>query len=105
MVIICCLGVPLNSSFILCSRIHTTIPMKKKKEAVTIHIRGVNGRKKDQPPVFVFLKGATTTSPDAAYGWVKSTIFVLFVTMAMSPTAPSKSYIKKTKELSIYIKS
>lgn len=85
----CLLGVPLNSSFILCSRIHTTIPMTRKKAAVTAHKVGENGRKNAQAPVFIFLNGATTTSPDAAYGCVKSTILVLFVTIAMSPTAPS----------------
>jgi len=90
MVTNCCLGEPLNSSFTLCSRIHTTIPTKKKKQAVTIHIKGVNGCRKDHPPELIFLKGATTTSPDAAYGCVKSAILVRFVTMAMSPTAPSK---------------
>jgi hypothetical protein len=99
MVIICCLGGPLNSSFILCSRIHTTIPTKKKKQAVTIHIKGVNGCRKDQPPELIFLKGATTTSPDAAYGCVKSTILVRFVTIAMSPIAPSRTCNAKLKEL------
>jgi hypothetical protein len=35
------------------------------------------------------LTGATTTSPDSIKGCVKSTIFVLFVTIVTSPTAAS----------------
>jgi hypothetical protein len=95
MVINCFLGGPLNSSFILCSRIHTTIPIRRKKEAVTIHIYLLNGRRKAQAPEFSFLNGATTTSPDEANGWVKSTIFVRFVTIAMSPTAASNFCYKE----------
>lgn len=91
MVISCCRGEPLNSSFVLCSKIHMTIPTARKKAPVTIHIWGVNGRKKAQAPVFIFLNGATTTSPDATYGCVKSTIFVLLVVMAISPTAASNN--------------
>lgn len=94
MVMICLLGVPLNSSFIRCSKIQTTVPTTRKKKAVTAHNVGENGRKKAQAPVFIFLNGATTTSPDAAYGCVKSTILVRFVTIAISPTAPSNTYNK-----------
>lgn len=97
MVVTCFFGGPLNSSFILCSRIHTTMPMTMKKAAVTAHICKLNGRRKAHAPVLSFLNGATTTSPDVAYGCVKSTIFVLFVTMAMSPTAASKN-CKQNKE-------
>lgn len=98
-VIICLLGGPLNSSFILCSKIHTTIPITRKEKAVTIHIDRVNGCRNAQAPVFNFLKGATTTSPDAAYGCVKSTIFVRFVTIAISPIAASKTCIRKIRQL------
>ena len=90
-VITCFLGGPLNSSFILCSRIHTTKPITRKKHAVTIHIRALNGLRKAQAPEFNFLNGATTTNPDATYGCVKSRVFVLLVTMAISPTAASKN--------------
>jgi len=62
---------------------------------MTPHIPGVNGRRKAQAPEFFFLNGATTTRPDDAYGCVKSTILVLLVTMAISPTAASKFYKKK----------
>lgn len=86
----CLLGGPLNSSLIRCSKIQTTMPTKRKQQAVTAHISRLKGRRKAQAPEFSFLKGATTTSPDAAYGCVKSTIFVRFVTMAISPTTPSK---------------
>ena len=85
----CLLGGPRNSSFVLCSRIQTTIPIKRKKAAVTIHMAGENGCKKAQAPVFSFLSGATTTSPEAVYGRVKSTSLVRLVTMAMSPTTAS----------------
>ena len=54
-----------------------------------VHIRALNGRRKAQAPEFNFLNGATTTSPDAANGCVKSTIFVRFVTIVISPTAAS----------------
>lgn len=86
----CLLGGPLNSSLIRCSKIQTTMPTKRKQQAVTAHISRLKGRRKAQAPELSFLKGATTTSPDAAYGCVKSTIFVRFVTMAISPTTPSK---------------
>lgn len=59
---------------------------------MTAHINGVKGRKNAQALEFNFLTGATTTSPDSIYGWVKSTAFVRFVTIAMSPTAASKTY-------------
>lgn len=61
----CFLGGPRKSSFILCSRIHTTVPTIMKKAAVTAHIHGVNGRKNAQA-LENFLTGATTTSPDSA---------------------------------------
>ena len=95
---ICLLGGPLNSSFILCSRIHTTKPTTKKKQPVTIHKRALNGPRKAQAPEFDFLKGATTTNPDATYGCVKSRIFVLLVTMATSPTTASKNCNKNMSE-------
>lgn len=91
-VTICFLGGPLNSSFNLCSRIQTTVPTTRKKTPVTAHISGVKGRKNAQAFEFSFLTGATTTSPDSMYGWLKSTAFVRFVTIAMSPTAASKTY-------------
>uniref|UniRef100_A0A2P2IQK6 Glutamate receptor n=1 Tax=Rhizophora mucronata TaxID=61149 RepID=A0A2P2IQK6_RHIMU len=90
MVMTCLLGGPLNSSFILCSRIQTIMPIRRKKQPVMIHKSGLNGLRNAQAPVFNFLNGATTTNPDAANGCVKSTIFVRFVTMAISPTAASK---------------
>uniref|UniRef100_A0A7C9ACR3 Uncharacterized protein n=1 Tax=Opuntia streptacantha TaxID=393608 RepID=A0A7C9ACR3_OPUST len=85
----CCLGEPLKSSFILCSRTHITAPIAKKHTAMTPHMPGVNGRRKAQGPEFNFFNGATTTRPDEAYGCVKSTILVLLVTIAISPTAAS----------------
>lgn len=91
MVISCVLGGPLNSSLILCSKVQITIPTRRKKAALTPHSSGENGRRNAQAPVFNFLNGATMTSPDAANGCVKSTIFVRFVTIAISPIAPSKN--------------
>lgn len=67
------------------------MPMTIKKAAVMAHISILNGRRKAHPPVLSLLNGATTTSPDVTYGCVKSTVFVLLVTMAMSPTAASKN--------------
>lgn len=75
------------------------MPIKTKKQALTIHIFRLNGRRKAQAPEFFFFNGTTTTSPDEAYGCVKSTIFVRFVTIAMSPTAASKSYYKEMRDL------
>lgn len=75
---------------ILCSRIHTTAPTKRKKAPVTHHIGTVNGFRKAQGFDFTFQAGVTTTRPDSIKGWVKSTIFVLFVTIVTSPTAASK---------------
>lgn len=89
-VISCFLGEPRNSGLSLCSRIHTTLPTKRKKAPVTHHISVVNGWRKDQGLDFCSLKGTTTTSPDGMKGWVKSTILVLFVTIVTSPTAASK---------------
>ena len=59
---------PWNSSFILCSRTQTTMPIVRKKAAMTPHIIGVKGRKNSQALEFNFLTGATTTSPDSIYG-------------------------------------
>lgn len=64
----CFLGGPRNSSFVLCSRIHTTSPIIRKKAAVTPHIDGENGRKNVQALEFSFKTGTTTTSPDSIYG-------------------------------------
>jgi hypothetical protein len=50
----------------------------------------VNGFKKAQAFDSTTLAGATMIRPDSIYGWVKSTSLVLFVTIAMSPTAASK---------------
>lgn len=63
----------------------------RKKAAVTPHIDGVNGLKKAQALEFNFLTGTTTTNPESMNGWVKSTIFVRLVTIAMSPIAASKT--------------
>lgn len=71
----------------------------RKNAAVTAHINGVNGRAKDQALELIFFTGATTTSPDSIYGRVKSTILVRFVTMAISPTTPSKTYRNTISEL------
>lgn len=71
-------------------------PIIRKNAPVTIHIDGVNGRKKAQGLEVIFLTGATTTSPDSMKGWVNSATFVRLVTMAMSPTAASKTYIQHT---------
>lgn len=65
-----------------------------KKQAVTPHISRVNGLKNAKAPEFIFLTGATTTSPDSIYGCVKSAILVLLVVIAISPTAASKTYIE-----------
>lgn len=91
----CFFGGPRNSSFIRCSRIHTTAPTTRKNAAVTHHICIVNGRRKDQALEFSLLMGATIISPDSINGCVKSTIFVLFVTIAMSPITASKNYKEK----------
>lgn len=85
----CWLSGPRNSWLIRCSRIQTTTPTKRKKAPVTPHISQLNGLRKAQAVDFTFLTGVTTTSPDSMYGWVKSTILVLLVTMVMSPTAAS----------------
>lgn len=99
----CFLGGPRNSSLILCSRTHTTAPTTRKKIAVTPHINGVNGRKNAQAFEFDFLTGATTTSPDSMYGWVKSTTLVRFVTIAMSPMTASKTCRKIYKNQYIFL--
>lgn len=93
MVTNCLLAGPLKSSLKRRSKIHTTAPTTKKNIPVTNHIIGVNGLRKAQALDFIFLIGATTTSPDSIYGCVKSTILVLFVVMVMSPTTASNSYI------------
>ena len=92
MVTNCLLGGPLKSSLVRRSKIHTTAPTTRKNKPVTNHIIGVKGLKKAQALEFDFLMGATTTSPDSMYGCVKSTIFVLFVVIVMSPTTASKTY-------------
>ena len=70
---------------------------------MTPHMPGVNGRRKAQGPEFNFLNGATTTRPDEAYGCVKSTILVLLVTIAISPTAASNFYKKKNAPVYVCI--
>jgi hypothetical protein len=94
MVINCLVGEPLNSSFTLCSNIHTTAPTVMNDRTMTAHISGENGRRKAQAPEFNFLNGTTTTRPDEANGCVKSTIFVLLVVIVTSPTTASKIYKK-----------
>ena len=95
----CFLGGPRNSSFVLRSKIQTTAPTRRKDIPVTHHINGVNGLKNAQALEFNFQTGATTTSPDSIYGCVKSTIFILFVVIVMSPTTASKSYTYVTSKL------
>lgn len=90
-VISCRLGGPRKSSFIRCSRSQTTNPIKKKNAPVTHHIWNVKGFRKTHALEFLLLTGATMTRPVATYGWVKSTDFVLFVTMEISPTAASNT--------------
>lgn len=99
MVASCLLEVPLKSSLLRRSRIHTAAPTTKKDSPVTNHIHGVNGLRKAQALEYNFLIGATTTSPDSIYGCVKSTIFVLFVVMVMSPTTASNSYIQQNPSI------
>lgn len=91
----CFFGGPRKSSFFRCSRIHTAAPTTRKNAAVTIHICTVNGQRKDQALEFSLLMGATIISPDSINGCVKSTIFVRFVTIAMSPITASKCYKEK----------
>lgn len=99
MVINCFFGGPRKSSFIRCSRIHTTAPTTRKNAAVTDHIVIVNGRRKDQALEFNFLMGARMVSPDSINGCVKSTIFVRFLTIAMSPITASKYYKEKNNRM------
>jgi hypothetical protein len=56
----------------------------------THHILKLNGFRKAQAFDSISLAGATIMRPDSIYGWVKSTSLVRFVTIAMSPIAPSK---------------
>lgn len=95
MVTSCFLGGPRNSSLILCSSIHITAPTKRKNNPVTHHISKVNGCKKAQALESCSLTAVSMTSPDSIKGCVKSTILVLSVLIAMSPTAASNSYKKK----------
>lgn len=94
-VISCWLGGPRNSWLIRCSRIQTTAPTKRKKEPVTHHICQENGFRNAHGLDFFSFTAATTTSPDSIKGCVKSTIFVLLVTIVMSPTAASNFLIKR----------
>lgn len=66
---------------------------------MTLHIDGVNGCRKDQPPEFNSWTATTTSRPDEVYGCVKSTILVLLVVIEISPTAPSKFYNKRSHQL------
>lgn len=88
----CCLGVPRKSLFLRCSRIQTTAPTTRKEIKITPHNSTVNGLKIAQVPELSFFTGVTTTRPDSIYGWVKSTMLVRLVMMAMSPTAASYTY-------------
>lgn len=91
MVAICCFGVPRNSGLSLCSRIQTAAPTRRKKAPVAHHISHVNGFRKAQALELLPRTRVTITSPDSVYGCVKSTILILFLTIAMSPTAASSS--------------
>lgn len=97
MVTTCFLGGPRKSSFVLCSRIHIIAPPIMKKIPIRHHIWAVNGCRNAQALEGSFLTGATTTSPDSMYGWVKSAILVLSVMIAMSPIAASYSCMKKVR--------
>ena len=70
----------------------------RKKIHVTSHIIGVNGLKNAQALEFNSLTEATTTSPDAIYGCVKSTILVRLVVIAMSPIVASQTYIEEENQ-------
>ena len=99
----CFLRGPLNSSFVLRSKIQITTPTKRKDIPVTHHIVGVNGLRKAQALEFNFENGATTTSLDSIYGCVKSTCFVLLVVIVMSPTTASSSYVHGRKWITVCI--
>jgi hypothetical protein len=90
-VIICCRGLPPNSSLIWCSRIQITTPTVRKNNPVTHHILNVNGCKNAQEFVMCFLTGAKITKPVSMKGWVKSIASSRFIVIAMSPIAPSNS--------------
>ncbi|KAG6661248.1 hypothetical protein CIPAW_03G160700 [Carya illinoinensis] len=87
----CLLGGPRKSLLTRCSRIQITTAIITKEAAVTHHISTVNGLRNTQALDFELRTGATMTRPVVAYGCEKSTIFVLFVTIAMSPTAASNT--------------
>jgi hypothetical protein len=65
--------------------------MIRKKIPVTDHILMVNGCRKAHPFELCVLTAVSMTSPEPTYGWVKSTTFVRFVTIATSPTTASNS--------------
>ena len=88
---ISCDGGPRNSSFIRCSRTHTTKPMKTKKTPLVIQRSLLKGFRK----IHAFLVplstiGTTNDTPDTVYGNVKSTKLDLFAVIVISPTTASK---------------
>ncbi len=86
-----CEGGPRKSSFILCSRTHTTKPMKTKKQPLVIQRSQVKGFKNTHVFfVLLSLTGTTIDTPDSVYGNVKSTKLDLFAIIVISPTTASK---------------
>ena len=88
---ISCDGGPRNSSFIRCSRTHTTKPMKTKKTPLVIQRSQVNGFKNTHA-FFLSLSliGTTIVTPDSVYGNVKSIYLLLFARITVSAARASK---------------
>ena len=82
---------PRKSSFIRCSRTHTTKPMKTKKQQLVSQRSQVKGFKNTHAFFFpLSVIGTTIDTPDSVYGNVKSTKLDLFAKIVMSPTTASK---------------
>jgi hypothetical protein len=81
---------PLNSSFVGCSIIHTTRPVKKINTIVAIQSSFVRGSKKiHMVALSSFLAKTSIATPDSVYGIVKSTYLDRLAIIVTSPTAAS----------------
>lgn len=86
----CWPGVPWNSAFRLCSKAHTTAPVKTKKAALTSQRSAVRGLRKIQAFLLCWsLRGTTMETPETVYGKVKSTNMDRLAVMVTSPTTAS----------------
>lgn len=88
--ILCESGPSLNSSFILCSKVHTRRPSMINDTKVANQRFQVRGfRNTHGFSLSLSLTRTTIDTPDSVNGNVKSTYCDLFATMVISPTATS----------------